>query len=74
MENPKNYKILKNLKKSKRKKPHPRQKRSERVAVLKQGKIITTGPFNEILKDRVLLRSCSLDISIYESVCKKIFF
>jgi len=45
----------------------------DRVAVLKEGKIVTTGPSYDVVKDRKLLRSCSLDFSIYESVCKKIF-
>ncbi|MBD3412924.1 MAG: ATP-binding cassette domain-containing protein [Candidatus Aminicenantes bacterium] len=44
-----------------------------RVAVLKEGQIITTGPSYEVVRDKDLLRSCSLDLSIYESVCKKIF-
>lgn len=45
----------------------------DRVAVLKQGKIVTTGPSYEVVKDKEMLRSCSLDFSIYESVCKKLF-
>ena len=45
----------------------------DRIAVLKEGQIVTMGPSYEIIKDREMLRSCSLDISIYESMCKKIF-
>jgi cobalt/nickel transport system ATP-binding protein len=45
----------------------------DQVAVLKDGKIVTSGPSYEVVKDRKMLRSCSLDISIYESVCKKLF-
>lgn len=45
----------------------------DRVAVLKEGKIVTTGLSYEVVKDKDMLRSCSLDFSIYESVCKKIF-
>ncbi len=46
----------------------------DRIAVLKDGKIVTAGPSFEVIRNRELLRSCGLDISIYESVCKKIFF
>jgi ABC-type multidrug transport system ATPase subunit len=45
----------------------------DRVGILKDGKIVASGPVYEILGDRDLLRSCGLDISVYESVCKKIF-
>lgn len=45
----------------------------DRIAVLKDGKIVTAGPAYDIVRDRELLRSCGLDISIYESVCRKIF-
>jgi len=45
----------------------------DRIAVIKEGKIITSGPSYEVVKDKKMLRSCSLDFSIYESVCKKIF-
>jgi len=45
----------------------------DKVAVLKEGKIVTTGPSYEVAKDKEMLRSCSLDFSIYESVCKKLF-
>ncbi|MFW6140359.1 MAG: energy-coupling factor ABC transporter ATP-binding protein [Acidobacteriota bacterium] len=45
----------------------------DRVAVIKDGQIVTTGSSYEVIKDKEMLRSCGLDISIYESVCKKIF-
>mgnify|MGYP003940721993 CR=1 FL=1 len=48
-------------------------KNYDSVAVMKDGKIIASGPTYDILRDRSLLRSCGLDLSVYESVCKKIF-
>jgi cobalt/nickel transport system ATP-binding protein len=45
----------------------------DRIGILKDGKIVASGPAFDILRDRPLLRSCRLDLSIYESVCKKIF-
>ena len=44
-----------------------------RIAVLKDGEIIADGPAYEVVRDREMLRSCNLDLSIYESVCRKIF-
>lgn len=44
-----------------------------RIGILKDGKIVASGPTYDILRDSNLLRSCGLDLSVYESVCKKIF-
>lgn len=44
----------------------------DRLAILKDGKIIAVGPTPEIAHNRALLQACGLDYSMFCQVCKKL--
>jgi len=43
----------------------------QRLAVLKDGQVVTVGSATEIASDNALLRSCGLDFRFYCDICKR---
>ena len=45
----------------------------DRLAVLKEGKIIAVGPKNEILRDEKMMKESGMDLSMYRNICREFF-
>ncbi len=45
----------------------------DRLAVLKEGKIIAVGPKDEIVRDEEMMKASGMDLSLYRNICREYF-